>query len=164
MTTTLRTGARGAEVRLPIASGDHGPWQVRAVVRRGADVLEDRSRVVGLESGSTFSLPLLYRAMSPPAAPFLPVADRQFQRNERLRAEWMVASPTPVRLRARLLQTTGRPLTYAPPVVSEERGGVTLARVDLALTPIAAGDYLIELIAESNGQEQSTLLAVRVLR
>lgn len=164
MTTTLRAGARGAEVRLPIASGDDGPWQVRAVVRRGSDVLEDRSRVVGLDSGSSFSLPLLYRAMSPPAAPFLPVADRQFQRNERLRAEWMVASPTPVRLRARLLQTTGRPLTYVPPVVSEERGNVTLARVDLALTPIAAGDYLIELVAESNGQERSTLLAVRVLR
>lgn len=164
MTTQLRTGARGAEVRLPIAPGDDGPWQVRAVVRRGSEVLEDRSRVAGRDSGNPFSLPLLYRAASPPAAPFLPVADRQFQRSERLRAEWMVASSTPVRLRARLLQTSGRALNYAPPVVSEERGNVTLARVDLALTSIAAGDYLIELIAESNGNEESTLLAVRVLR
>jgi hypothetical protein len=49
-------------------------------------------------------------------------------------------------------------------VVTDARDGTTLARLDLVLTSIAAGDYLIELVAESNGQEQSTLLAVRVLR
>ena len=162
-TTKMRTGARGAEVRLPLAAGDAGPWQVRVLIKRGDDTLEDRARVV-LDSTAAFGEPLLYRAASPPAAPYVPVADRQFQRNERMRVEWLVSSPTPIRLKARLLQTTGNPLTYAPPVVSEERGGATLARVDMTMTSIAAGDYIIELTAESNGQEQTTLLAIRVLR
>jgi hypothetical protein len=41
---------------------------------------------------------------------------------------------------------------------------VTLARIDLVLTPLAAGDYLIELVAEGNGEERSSLVAVRVVR
>lgn len=163
MATQLKTGARGAELRLPIASDDDGPWQVRAVVKRGSEMLEDRSRIAS-ETASAFGLPLLYRAASPPAAPYLPVADRMFQRNERLRAEWMVSSPAPVRLRARLLHPNGTALNYSPPVVTEERGNVTLARVDLVLTPLAAGDYLIELATESNGEERTTLVAVRVVR
>jgi VWFA-related protein len=162
-TAHMRTGTRGAEVRMPIAVGDSGPWQVRVVVKRGDTVLEDRARVASAPD-STSGQPLLYRAASPPAAPWVPVADQQFQRSERLRAEWLVASPTPIRARARLLQATGRALNYAPPVVTEERGDMTLTRVDLTLTSIAAGDYLIELLTEANGQEQSTLLAIRVLR
>jgi VWFA-related protein len=163
MTTQLKAGARGAEVRLPIAAGDDGPWQVRAVVRRGSEMLEDRSRVAS-EPASPFGLPLLYRAAAPPAAPFVPVADRQFQRNERLRAEWMVTSAAPARFRVRLLHPNGSVLKYAPPVTTEDRGNVTLARIDLVLTPLAAGDYLIELVAEGNGEERSSLVAVRVVR
>jgi len=41
---------------------------------------------------------------------------------------------------------------------------VTLARVDLLLTSLASGDYLLELTAASNGQDHKTLLAIRVLR
>lgn len=162
-TATWHPGGRSAEVRLPLPPGGSGPWQVRATARRGNDVLEDRTRVA-LDASSPFRQALLYRAASPPAAPFFPAADRQFMRNERLRVEWLVDSPTPVRLKARILQTAGTPLSYAPPVIADDRGRVTLARLDLVLTPFASGDYLLELTAESNGQERSTLLAVRVLR
>ncbi len=148
--------------QLPVAAGDVGPWQVRVLVKRGNETLEDRARVV-LDLATALGEPLLYRAASPPAAPYVPVADRQFQRNERTRVEWLVSSPTPIRLKARLLQTTGHPLTYALPVVPEERSGSTLARVDMTMTSIAAGDYLIEQTTESNGQKQTTLLAIRVL-
>ena len=162
-TATLQPGARSAEVRLALPSGGTGPWQVRAIARRGDAVLEDRTRVV-LDASSPFRQALLYRAASPPAAPFFPAADRRFMRNERLRVEWLVDSPTPVRLRARILQTGGTPLSYTPAVITDARGVVTMARLDLVLTPFASGDYLLELTAESNGQERSTLLAVRVLR
>jgi VWFA-related protein len=162
-TATLQPGGRSAEVRLPLPSGGSGPWQVRATARRGDVVLEDGARVT-LDTSSPFRQALLYRAASPPAAPFLPAADRRFMRNERLRVEWLVDSPTPVRLRARILHTGGTPLSYVPPVITDDRGKVTLARLDLVLAPFAAGDYLLELTAESNGQERSTLLAVRVLR
>lgn len=160
---TLAPGSRSAEVRLPQPPTETGPWQVRAVARKGADEIEDRTRVV-VDASSSFRPPLLYRAASPPAAPFVPAADRQFLRNERLRVEWLVDSPTPVRLKARILHTGGTPLSYVPPVITDARGAVTLARLDLVLTPFASGDYLLEMTAESNGQERSTLLAVRILR
>jgi VWFA-related protein len=159
----LAPGSRSAEVRLPQPPTETGPWQVRAVARKGTEEIEDRTRVV-VDASSSFSPPLLYRAASPPAAPFLPAADRQFMRNERLRVEWLVDSPTPVRLRARILQTGGTPLSYAPPVIADDRGTATLARLDLVLSPFASGDYLLELTAERNGQERATLLAVRILR
>jgi VWFA-related protein len=162
-TASLRAGARSAEVRLPLSAGQTGPWQIRAVAKHGNDVLEDRTRIVA-DATSPFRHALLYRAASPPAAPFVPAADRQFMRTERLRVEWLVDSPTPVRLKARMLQTTGTPLSYVPPVLTEERGAVTMARLELVLTPFASGDYLLELTAESNGQERSTLVAVRILR
>lgn len=162
-TTQMRSGMRAAEVRLPLAAGDDGPWQVRAVVKRGAESIEDRSRITN-ETGSVFGQPLLYRAAAALAAPFIPVADRKFQRSERLRAEWMVASPASTGFRARLLHPTGNVLTYSPPVVSEERGTVTMARVEFPLSPLAAGDYLIELVAGAGADERSTLLAVRIVR
>jgi hypothetical protein len=62
------------------------------------------------------------------------------------------------------LHPNGQVLNYAPPVITEERGNVTLVRVEFALTPLAAGDYLIELIAGSKGDERSALVAIRVVR
>jgi VWFA-related protein len=162
-TAELRSGMRGAEVRLPLAAGDDGPWQVRAVVKRGSETIEDRSRITS-EPGSGFGQPLLYRAAAATAAPFVPVADRKFQRNERFRAEWMVTLPASTGFRARLLHPNGTVLNYAPPVVTEERGTVTMARVEFPLSPLAAGDYLIELIAGTGAGERSTLLAVRIVR
>jgi hypothetical protein len=76
----------------------------------------------------------------------------------------MVTSAAPARFRVRLLHPNGSVLKYAPPVTTEDRGNVTLARIDLVLTPLAAGDYLIELVAEGNGEERSSLVAVRVVR
>ena len=163
MATQMRSGMRGAEVRLPIAAGDDGPWQVRAVVKRGSDTIEDRSRITN-EPASVFGHPLLYRAAAAIAAPFIPVADRKFQRSERLRAEWMVSSPASTGFRTRLLHPNGNVLNYAPAVVTEERGTVTMARVEFPLSPLAAGDYLIELVAGTGADERSTLLAVRIVR
>ncbi len=162
-TVRMVVGARGAEVSLPIEPGDPGPWQLRATVTRGQKTLEDSARIA-IDPESIFSQPLLYRAASPPVAPFVPAADQQFFRSERLRAEWTVTSPTPVRLSARLRTTGGTALSYAPPVVTDEREGHTRARIDLQLSSLATGDYLVELVAESNGPDQSTLLAIRVVR
>lgn len=159
----IQTGTRGAQVRLPIAPDDTGPWQLRVLVTRGDRTYADNARI-DESADSLFSPPLLYRAAAPPAAPLIPAADRLFYRSERLRAEWTVASPTPVRLSARLLSSGGTALSYVPPVVTQEQGTRTLAQLDLPIAALAAGDYLIELTAERNGQEDSTLMAIRVVR
>lgn len=162
-TAVLAPGARGAEVRLLVGTGRRGPWRVRAKASHAARAIEDHAR---LDPGDAlFGEPLLYRAAPPPAAPLRAVADPQFWRNERLRAEWMLPGLTgDYTLKARLLQASGQPLSYEPPVTATQADDGVQVRLDLLLSPFAAADYLIELTATRDGEEHRTLQAIRVLR
>jgi hypothetical protein len=88
----------------------------------------------------------------------VPTADLRFRRNEQLRVEVLAASadaPT-----ARLLDRTGRPL--AVPVtagIRDESDGLRWHTAQLALAPLATGDYVIELAAGG----KRTLSAFRVV-
>ena len=162
--TTMAAGTRGAEVRLLLPSNHQGPWQVRARITQPDDAIEDHVRVAA-DDESVFGEPLLYRALPQPAAPFRPVADPQFWRTERLRAEWLLpGGGTPYTVRARLLQTSGEPLNFAPPVTTDDTPDGMRVRLDLSLAALASADYLIELIAERDGAQSRTLQAIRILR
>ncbi len=86
-----------------------------------------------------------------------PTADPRFRRSERVRVE--VPSATPA-TGARLLDRTGKPTPV--PVASGTRNdadGSRWATADLALAPLAPGDYVVEVMAEST----RTLVAFRVI-
>ena len=94
-----------------------------------------------------------------PAASFL------FSRSERIHLEVPIGAgwtPGP----ARLLDKTGQPL--AVPVATGERtdaaSGQRWLTADIALAPLAAGDYAIELTAGAPGGEQRTVTAIRLVR
>ncbi len=163
--TTMAAGARGAEVRLLLPASPQGPWQVRARMTQPDDdqTLENHARVAS--GDAVFGEPLLYRALPQPAAPFRPAADPQFWRTERLRAEWLLpGGGSPYTVRARLLQTSGEPLTFAPPITTDDTPDGVRVRLDLSLAAFASADYLIEIIAERDGTQSRTLQAIRVLR
>jgi VWFA-related protein len=76
----------------------------------------------------------------------VPTADLRFRRNEQLRLEIPLASSDA--LTARLLDRTGKPL--AVPVTAamrDDADGSRWATAQLALAPLAPGDYAIELAA-----------------
>jgi VWFA-related protein len=84
-------------------------------------------------------------------------ADLRFRRSERLRVE--VPSPADA-IGARLLDRTGKPL--AVPVVAATRtdaDGTRWATGELALAPLGAGDYVIEVLAG----DMRTLVAFRII-
>jgi VWFA-related protein len=87
----------------------------------------------------------------------VPTADRRFRRSEQLRVELpTVAGP----MAARLLDRTGRPL--AVPVTANIRDGADGSRwqtAQVALAPLAAGDYIVELSSEG----KRTLVGFRVV-
>lgn len=160
--TTLPANARGAQVALLVGTADTGPWRIRAQLSGAAEALEDLSRIADDRSGP--ATPLLFRAGPQAAAPFHPVADPQFWRNERARIEWWLPATTdPATLKARLLQPSGQPLGYEPPVVSETTPDGVRASVELRLTSVAAADYLVELTADGP-ESVRALQAIRVVR
>lgn len=166
-TSALPPGARGAEIRLLLPADARGPWQVRARITQAdesADTLEDHARIA-VDGTSLFGDPLIYRALPQPAAPYRPVADPQFWRTERMRVEWILPLATsPYTFTSRLLNTSGDPLGFAPPVTFDETPEGVRVRLDLSLSSFASADYLLEVTATRDGEESRTLQAIRVLR
>jgi hypothetical protein len=97
----------------------------------------------------------------------VPTADLRFRRNEQVRVEIPTASSDPVT--ARLLDRTGKPL--AVPVSATTRDDADGSRwqtAQIALAPLAPGDYVIEMIVGSGGSggpggERRMISAFRVI-
>jgi hypothetical protein len=94
-----------------------------------------------------------------PAA--VPTPGRQFSRTERLliRVEAYGPGPTPT-VTARLLNRAGTEMSALQPQPDAASPG--RCALDLALAPLAAGEYLIEIKAKGEGGEATQLVAFRV--
>jgi hypothetical protein len=92
------------------------------------------------EAGTAF-----FRAGSAARAPFSATTDPRFRRIERLRLE--VAMPDAAPVTARLLDRRGEPLPIPVDVTDrvDETDGARWTVLDVALAPLAIGDYVIEL-------------------
>jgi hypothetical protein len=89
----------------------------------------------------------------------VPTADLRFRRNEQVRVELPTPSTEPVT--ARLLDRTGKPL--AVPVtatVRDDSDGSRWHTAQLALAPLAPGDYVIEMAVG----EKRTITVFRVIQ
>jgi len=75
----------------------------------------------------------------------------EFIRSDRIRIEWPVLAALD-RREARMLDTSGKPLPFDPPV-SEAPDGKTVV-VELPLAPFGRGQYSIELTAASGGRTE----------
>jgi VWFA-related protein len=88
----------------------------------------------------------------------MPTADLRFRRNERVSVEVPTASSDAVT--ARLLDRTGKPLAVAvAAALREDEDGSRWRTAQLALAPLAPGDYVIDLASG----EQRMLSAFRVI-
>jgi hypothetical protein len=92
------------------------------------------------------------------------VADFTYRRNERLHVEWPLLQTVDSRA-ARLLDRQGGALPGTPTVsdINTEGGGRAVA-VDLMLSSLAEGDYVLELTANPGAESERHLLAFRVTR
>jgi hypothetical protein len=103
-----------------------------------------------------------YRAPTEAEIAALRRAAFEFQRSERLRNEWPALAPID-RREARILDRAGTPLPVSVLAEVHSAGGPALA-VDVALAPLAAGDYVVELIASAGDTSERKLLAFRIGR
>ncbi len=163
--------ATGGSVNFDAAPGQ---LQLRMVVEGGrGQVLDSVTRELTLPDFTkvqvSFGTPRLFRARTArdmaglkanPAA--VPAANRDFSRAERLlvRADAYTPGAVAPAVTARLLNRTGQAISDIP-VQTGADGSVEL---ELALAPLAAGDYLIELNAKTEAGSAQELLAFKIGR
>jgi hypothetical protein len=166
---TLTRESRSFVVRLP-AAGAVGPgaydvWLTSKAAGTSPGTTQTLQVTVPAAAsggGPLFGQPLLFRR-GPFAGPeWAPVADLRFRRQERARIEAAIvgtAEPTS----ARLLDRTGSPLPL--PVVSSERqeGGARIVSGEVALAPLTAGDYILEISVGSGSAARRALAAFRII-
>jgi hypothetical protein len=140
-----------------------GDYTIRARLNPlgpNAEPVTEMRRVVVPASGS--SGVLVSRRVPTTGNREMPAADLRFRRAEQLRAD--VPGPTSTTVTARLLDRMGN-ATAVPvaPGVRMDPDGTRWASASLALAPLAAGEYVIEISDEAGADTGKTLVAFRVV-
>ncbi len=159
--TSIDAGTRGALVRVP-APAANGPVRIAARVTAAGETVAETMDVRS-PPATLLGDPLLFRATTSLRAPLRPAADRQFRRTERVHVEVPILRPIDQRT-ARLLDRRGQPLPMPVTLTERPDGDRTMAAIDLAVAPLADGDYVIELVAGSAGTTARVLVGIRVVR
>jgi VWFA-related protein len=177
---TLAAGARSALIDVPAAELGPGPWRVdiRAVAAtpsgRGSGAragggaagdsrLDSRLDIAPVEGDAIFGQPLAYRATPSPRSTPRPVADFQYRRTERIHVELPVLRALDTH-QARLLDRQGQPLPVAPTVSGPVTGSEPMLALDLNLSPLSDGEYVLEVTGTSGSDTARRLVAFRVTR
>jgi VWFA-related protein len=167
----LAPGARSFLSQMPLASsGEARELLVQAQVTSAAG---GEGRLSGAASAAipgagveiVLLSPLLYRGGPGAAAAFRPAAHPQFRRAEILRVEALLGEGASG-ASARLLDRTGKPLALSIAITErrDDESGRRWLVADVALAPLAAGDFVLALSAERSAAREEILTAFRVLR
>jgi hypothetical protein len=151
--TTLPPGEYTVRVTLRPASGGAGTGESTRLTVPDAAAAK----------GALLGQPVLFRRSPFTGVNYLATADPRFRRQDRVRVELGLAGG-PVRgVSARLLDRAGQPLEVPVTASTREEAGSRAVVADLALAPLAAGDYVIEITVSEAGGEQKTLVPFRLI-
>jgi VWFA-related protein len=152
---TIPAGSYSAALTLDVSAA----WPARVEVRLRGDGEGPAQDWVKMPASSTTLIgdAVAYRSASRIAP--RPVAAFEFARNERIRAEWPVLTALD-RREVRLLDQKGKPLPVELPL-SEDPAKRTLV-VEMSLSGLPRGDYLVEVTVGAAGKTEQRLLAIRV--
>ena len=138
---------------------------VRGAERSTAEVIE-RVRVTVPPPGPAAEAPpgdaVLHRSGPFTGRAFQPTADARFRRGERLRVDVSVAGPAPT-VSARLLDRKGQPLAVPVATAVRDETYLRIASAELAVAPLAFGDYLVELTLQRGPRSDKVVVAVRIV-
>jgi VWFA-related protein len=139
--------------------------RVRGAERSTADVVE-QVRISVPPPGPAAEAPpgnaVMHRSGPFTGRAFQPTADARFRRGERLRVDVAVAGPAPT-MSARLLDRKGQPLPVPVATAVRDETYLRIASAELAVAPLALGDYLVELSLQRGSRSDRVVLAVRIV-
>ena len=153
---SLAPGTFVAQIAIaPPARLEPGDYKVLIRTKGAAALGSTESVIFTLEADPLGTGTLFFRRSGPRE---MPTADLRFRRTERLIVEAPASLGTDIT--ARLLGRTGNPLNLpVTATIRDDADGTRWRRVEIALAPLAPGEYVVEMVA---GAER-TLTAFRVI-
>jgi VWFA-related protein len=158
---TLKPGEHAAAVDLGEIDVPRGELVIRVHVKPHGDGLP-YSDTLRLSQVDGPGRPLVLRRGPTTGIRYVPTADMQFQRTERVRVDLPVQAgslaPT-----AEVLDRVGHLIQVPVRTAVRTENGLTWASAELSLAPLAAGDYVIRMKAELNGKAQEVITGFRLV-
>lgn len=163
----LPAGRASFLAMIPLAAPlGEGQYTVRVrLLAEGADPIRDAVEIAVAKDpgGTTIGQTLLYKRGPTTGAAFLPAADLRFRRAERIRVDLAVPAGA-ARPAGRLLDRTGGAMPVPVSALArKDPDGTEWITGELALAPLAQGDYVVELAYEAHGARHQVLTALRVV-
>jgi hypothetical protein len=140
-----------------------GSYEVRVRARSATATANESIRVTSPASPDGGAGVMFFRRGPTTGNKDVPTADLRFRRSDTLRV-LIPASPAMAAESASLLDRTGKALAVPVTVMaSQESDGSRWLSGQAMLAPLAPGDYLVEIVANSNGAQRRTLTAFRLV-
>jgi VWFA-related protein len=113
-------------------------------------------------SGLQVGQPIYIRRAAAAAASEAPTTDRRFRRTERIVVQISLSMPADA-VSAELVNRSGKGMALPVAAAVVEKDGVRWARAELALAPLAIGDYVIRITTEKGDQKIQMLAPFRIV-
>jgi VWFA-related protein len=162
--SVLRPGDRTFITSLALPANTTGTASVRTRLA-SEESSTPLSETIQVEIGPALLQPLLFRRGPTTGNRLLPAADYTFSRTERMHLEIPVGPGMKVE-GGRLLDRNAQPL-QVPLTVAErtdDASGQRWLTGDLILSPLADGDYVVEMTVTGGAATQKVLTAIRIVR
>lgn len=151
----IEPGSYAASIRMPL-DGVRMPARVTVRLKGTGAPVEDWLKIEDTP-GTLIGDAVAYRSGSRVAT--RPVAGFEFARNERIRVVWPALAAVD-RREARLLDRHGKPLPVELPLAEDPAARAVV--VEMSLSGLPRGDYLIELTAGAGSVTERRLVAIRI--
>ena len=154
----LAKGSRSVEIEVPVTAGAKGVAKVQVrVTGHGPLARYTDTTTVTLDAvPAGWGAPRLTRRGPSTGIQWIPTADPRFRRQERVRVTVALTAPPTGSVPATLLDRQGKPINV--PVKVDQADPAALV-AELALAPLAAGDYVLAL----GGGPDRLLVPLRVV-
>ncbi|MBK5295825.1 MAG: VWA domain-containing protein [Vicinamibacteria bacterium] len=163
-TGTLPGGQRSLNLDLGEVTLPDGELVVRTRVKpsSGGLPVSDTIRLAISPDGGGPGVPVLLRRGPTTGIRYVPTADKQFRRTDRVRLELPSAEGVTA-TSAEVLDRSGKSMNIPVATAVRNDGTLTWATAEVALAPLAAGDYALRLKTERAGKSSEVVTGFRVI-
>jgi VWFA-related protein len=155
-------GERSATIDLGEVAAADGEAVVHASAHPAGGGHQSYAEALQLPSLTWPGRPLVYRRGPATAMKYVPTANPDFERTERIRVDLPLAAE-PAAPVAELLDRGGKPMSIPASITTRTDGNVTWVTAEVALAPLAEGTYLVRIKPDKTHPEASVVSAFRIV-